>query len=190
MGLMEPSGGLTNSKLVLANAGTGDVLAGKTYYAGNKEIKTGDMPNNGAWSVILNSGNSITVPLGYHNGEGKISVRNFNTRPLSLRYGEGRSSGDTWFSRVYDSDYMSSDLVFRKACRVKINAKIKSQGGTAFCTISCNGTTIVSLKGNGNTSHADSENTVVLNVGAGTQINISVGGNYDSRWHIVVFADD
>lgn len=34
-------GGLSNSKLALATAETSDVKAGKTFYAGNKELKTG-----------------------------------------------------------------------------------------------------------------------------------------------------
>lgn len=190
MALMTASGGLSNGKLALANAEVGDVLSGKTFYAGDKLVKSGTMPNNGAWSISLNAGDSITVPLGYHNGTGKVSVRDFNSRPVSLRFGTGRSPGDTWMSKVYDSDYMSSDLTFRKACRAKINAIIMSRGGTAYCKISCNGTTIVSLAGNGNTGHTTSENTVTLDVNAGTSIGISVGGNYDSRWMIVVFADD
>lgn len=38
---MSPSNGLNNSKLQLATAGTGDVLSGKTFYAGDKNLKTG-----------------------------------------------------------------------------------------------------------------------------------------------------
>ena len=36
-----PVGGLTNAKLALATATAGDVASGKTFYAGNREIKTG-----------------------------------------------------------------------------------------------------------------------------------------------------
>lgn len=45
MGNMSSGGGLSNGKLELATASTGDVLTGKTYYAGDKELKTGTMAN-------------------------------------------------------------------------------------------------------------------------------------------------
>lgn len=42
MGLMSAGGGgLTNSKLALATAEPEDVISGKTFYAGGKEMKTG-----------------------------------------------------------------------------------------------------------------------------------------------------
>lgn len=43
------AGGLTNTKLALANAVESDVLSGKKFYAKNKELKTGTMHNNGRW---------------------------------------------------------------------------------------------------------------------------------------------
>ena len=47
MGLQSASGGLTKSKLELATAVPGDVVAGKTFYAGDKELQTGLIPNYG-----------------------------------------------------------------------------------------------------------------------------------------------
>lgn len=41
------AGGLTNTKLALANAVESDVLSGKKFYSKNKELKTGTMRNNG-----------------------------------------------------------------------------------------------------------------------------------------------
>lgn len=43
------AGGLTNTKLALANAVESDVISGKKFYAKNKELKTGTMRNNGRW---------------------------------------------------------------------------------------------------------------------------------------------
>lgn len=43
------AGGLTNTKLALANAVESDVMSGKKFYAKNKELKTGTMHNNGRW---------------------------------------------------------------------------------------------------------------------------------------------
>lgn len=47
MGLQSASGGLTKSKLQLATAVPGDVVAGKTFYAGDKDLKTGSIPDYG-----------------------------------------------------------------------------------------------------------------------------------------------
>lgn len=70
--LMGPATGLVNSKLALADAGTENVLSGKKFYAGDKIIKTGSMPNNGAWKATINPGQAIRVPYGYHNGSGSV----------------------------------------------------------------------------------------------------------------------
>ena len=53
-----PAGGLTNSKLALATATEADVLNGRTFYAGNKELKTG------AYSTDKN----ICIGTMYNNG--------------------------------------------------------------------------------------------------------------------------
>lgn len=74
MALVTASGGLSNGKLALATADTEDVLAGKTYYAGDKEIKTGTMINRGAWSATVNPTKSVAIPQGYHNGNGKVTA--------------------------------------------------------------------------------------------------------------------
>lgn len=52
----------------------GDVLSGKTYMNA-LGASTGTMPNRGAVSATLNtSTTSYTVPQGYHNGSGKVSI--------------------------------------------------------------------------------------------------------------------
>lgn len=42
-------GGLSSGKLAQATAAEADVLSGKKFYAGNKNLKTGTMRNNGRW---------------------------------------------------------------------------------------------------------------------------------------------
>lgn len=72
--LLQPGGGLTKSKLALANATAGDVLSGKKFYAGDKTLKEGTMPNRGAVDTTINPGDSYTVPEGYHNGGGHVKA--------------------------------------------------------------------------------------------------------------------
>lgn len=45
--LLTPSYGLTNGKLELANATAAQVMSGRTFYAGNKELKTGTLSLTG-----------------------------------------------------------------------------------------------------------------------------------------------
>ena len=68
------AGSMVNTKEATAEAG--DVLNGKTFFAGDYHIKTGTLPTKGAWngSVAMNS--SIAIPAGYHNGSGKVSGPN------------------------------------------------------------------------------------------------------------------
>lgn len=73
--LMGPATGLVNSKLALADAGTENVLSGKKFYAGDKIIKTGSMPNNTGWSETLGPGTEVSIPKGYHPGTTKVSAR-------------------------------------------------------------------------------------------------------------------
>lgn len=74
MSMMSSGDGLNNSKLVLATAQENEVLAGETFYSGSKEIKTGSMPNHGAWGTSIAPGGSVAIPSGYHNGAGKVSA--------------------------------------------------------------------------------------------------------------------
>lgn len=71
---MGPATGLTNSKLAMANANEREVLSGKKFYAKDKVLKTGTMPNNGAWKTTIAPGGAVTVPEGYHDGRGKVTA--------------------------------------------------------------------------------------------------------------------
>jgi len=56
-------------------AGAGDVLANKVIVNADGETITGTMPNNSAVTKTLDaSTTSYTIPKGYHNGSGKVSV--------------------------------------------------------------------------------------------------------------------
>lgn len=76
MANMSSGGGLSNGKLEMASATEADVLSGETFYAQNKELKTGAMANQGAWSSTIDPGTSVTIPQGYHDGNGKVTANN------------------------------------------------------------------------------------------------------------------
>lgn len=67
-------GGLSDAKLAAADTEPGDVRTGKKFYAGDKTIKTGTMPNQGAKTAALDAGESYTIPQGWHNGKGKVTA--------------------------------------------------------------------------------------------------------------------
>lgn len=68
-------GGLSTSKLALATATEDNVLAGNKFYAGGKTIKEGKMPNRGAVSEAIYPGDSYTIPIGYHDGNGSVTAK-------------------------------------------------------------------------------------------------------------------
>lgn len=58
-------------------AAAADVLATKVFIAANGTTTTGTMSNNGAVSKTLDAttdNQSYTIPAGYHNGNGKVTV--------------------------------------------------------------------------------------------------------------------
>ena len=67
-------GSMVNTKE--ATAEVGDVLNGKTFFAGDYHIKTGTMQNKGAWNSSVAMNGSVTIPAGYHNGSGKVNGPN------------------------------------------------------------------------------------------------------------------
>ena len=57
-----------------ATAASAEILSGKTAYVNGVKI-TGEMKNNGAVSgVISRKADSYTVPIGYHDGAGKVAI--------------------------------------------------------------------------------------------------------------------
>lgn len=56
-----------------ATASAEYILVGYTGYV-NDQLVTGTMPDNGAVDIKLNCGESYTIPKGYHNGKGKVTV--------------------------------------------------------------------------------------------------------------------
>lgn len=64
------------------NATAGDVLANKLIVTKDGTLTAGTMINNGAVSKSLNAGESYTVPVGYHNGLGKITANSLASQTV------------------------------------------------------------------------------------------------------------
>lgn len=82
--MISAGGGLSKTKLALANAAESDVLSGKRFYAGDKIIKEGRMPNQGSWGATLSPGGVATIPSGFHDGSGKVTAVNLKTTTITL----------------------------------------------------------------------------------------------------------
>ena len=63
----------TNASKV-GTASSAQVLTGYTFTNTDGVGINGSMPNKGATSQALNCGGSYTIPMGYHNGNGKVTA--------------------------------------------------------------------------------------------------------------------
>lgn len=67
--------GVSDTKV--GTAGAGDVLSGKTFTNSTTVGASGGMTNRGAWTASVtpsSSAQNVTIPQGYHNGSGYVSV--------------------------------------------------------------------------------------------------------------------
>lgn len=125
--------------LDVISAGAGDVLAGKMTVDEEGEQLIGTMPNNGAWGTSLAINASVTIPVGYHNGDGKITqlvptaggqtvnplasqqtvntsgkymIGNVVVNPISLPAASDLRQGVNWYGRIgtmVDYSYLLQD---------------------------------------------------------------------------------
>ena len=128
-------GGLSSSKLAAADAEPGEVLEGVKYFAGDKTLKTGTMPNQGA-KTIMYAGSDVAIPAGFHNGSGKVTVDGGNqgaktaalnaggsyTIPAGYHNGSGKVTANSLASQT-DANAAAGNILTGKTAWVK-GAKI------------------------------------------------------------------
>ena len=77
-----------------ATATEDKILKDYTAYKDGKLI-TGTMENNGAISTTLNAGESYTIPVGYHNGSGKITANSLESQTQATATADNITEGKT-----------------------------------------------------------------------------------------------
>lgn len=92
--IMNGGGGVSSDELTAQKA---HVLNGYTYVGNdtNDESGTGSMVNNGAVSKTLNAGGSYTIPVGYHNGSGKVTANSLASQTAGTATAADIMSGKT-----------------------------------------------------------------------------------------------
>lgn len=99
------NGAVTPFRNPTGNAGAADVLSGKTFSSAKAENVAGSMPNNGAWTGKTTGKGNVTIPAGYHSGQGYVSGDG--------AYNAGMSDADARVneeSASYKSGYASKKL--------------------------------------------------------------------------------
>ena len=83
-----------------ATAEDSNVLSGKAYYNNNGK-REGTMPNRGSMSAELSAGGSVSIPEGYHNGEGVVRAQDLESQTAGDAGAGNIDSGKTaWVNGV------------------------------------------------------------------------------------------
>lgn len=95
---------------LIGTATVGNVLKGKSFYnTDEKVLLTGTMPDNGAVSKSITpstSSQSYTIPAGYHNGSGKVTVSAIPAKSIVSGYLYLPNVGDD-----YAAGYLNVNLL-------------------------------------------------------------------------------
>lgn len=76
-------------------AGAADVLTGKTIVSASGAEIEGTMVNNGAKTASLDAGGSYTIPVGYHNGSGKVTAKTLASQTSATAAAKDILNGET-----------------------------------------------------------------------------------------------
>lgn len=141
-----------------ADAIAADILDDKTAYVGSEKV-TGTMPNNGTVTQTLNATTkSYTIPKGYHNGTGTVSIttETKSATPTKSAQTINPSSGKVLSSvsvAAIPAAYQDVTAVTAEAANVLDGKKIVNSAGTVLTgSMPNNGATGGSIDGLTNTS--------------------------------------
>lgn len=99
-------GGLSNTKLALATADTGDVISGKKFYSGDKTLKTGEiLPRNtvGQNGAVGGSANWPSVPVTPVTRNTQANQNTDGVNRLSLQPPAGYYDGNSYVGETYEN---------------------------------------------------------------------------------------
>ena len=122
--LTNASSGCPEIKFIAGNALASSVLSEATFTSGNVGVNVvGTMPNQNGWSTSINRGESVTIPAGYHNGNGKVTANSIHviTRSGSWKITKNYN-GSATLSTTTSIDY--SDLKLTAVPQITVGLAI------------------------------------------------------------------
>lgn len=179
------SGGGADLDVITAQAG--DILAGKVIVDQDGEPLTGTMPNNGAVSKVLPINGSYTIPVGYHNGSGKV------TQSIPTRWAATIIPSTVNQTAISAGYYASGNVIVAgdpnlQAGNIKKGARIFGVTGTfegfvtsplyvynngTFSNVQTGGVTLNYTSNSTYSSFVDSSGSILISCGS-TRINTQV----------------
>ncbi len=194
MGLMDAGGGLSGGKLALANATPEDVLAGKTFYSGDKTLKTGLIPEYGYEPVIqkvgiYNPGDGNRIYFYLPNADtDQQGLGGHVTRSICAPIDSVRPLID---AKMSSESYSGTSFTTTKACKViVIWAQCNGYKGSSI-SVSGNGISNV-VSADNCTKHSFGEWGSLhcagfgCNIPKGTTVTVNGSGNLDATRSINV----
>ena len=126
-------GGLSNTKLALATADTGDVISGKKFYSGDKTLKTGEiLPRNtvGQNGAVGGSANWPSVPVTPVTRNTQVNQNTDGVNRLSLQPPAGFYDGSSYVGETYANVATAIGLT---APKISAGETVLNVAGTGHC---------------------------------------------------------
>lgn len=154
-----------------ATATVGDVLSGKTFYAGGVK-RTGTMPNHRG-IVLVPGFTNVVIPAGYHDGTGYVKALDvdFEGPGWESVYAWGRDFGSSGYVDIpYDDSVMSKclEVEVKFSGRVRVTWHIDNgwiQSRTVYSQLYINDVAVGSRRTTPEDSEDDYTETVTVNSG-------------------------